>query len=173
MDIFALIITGFMLVFSVLIFWYELSLLISISSGSPYINAKRESVHTMISLAKIKQNDVVYDLGSGDGRLVFLSAPLCQHAVGIEINAPLIIWCRIKKLWKRVKNVTFVKRNIWKCDFSKADVVFIYLLPPMIAKLEPILMKELKKGSRIISKDFPFPNIKPKKEVDKIYLYVV
>lgn len=168
-----LIIMSIFLIFSLILFWFELSLLISIASGSPYVNAPKESVKTMLKMASIQPSDIVYDLGSGDGRLVFHASALANHAVGIEINPILIVFSKLKRFIQHKTNISFVRRSIWRCDFSKADVVFVYLLPPMVAKLEPILLKELKKGSRIIIKSFPFPNTKPDKVVDKIFLYTI
>lgn len=118
----------------------------------------RESVaDEMLKLAKVTSEDVVYDLGSGDGRIVILAAQ--KHgarAVGIEISPRLVgIARQVAKEGEIEHRVSFELGDLFEADISPATVVTLYLSPTVNAKLEPKLRKELRPGTRIVSHQFP------------------
>lgn len=123
-------------------------------------------VDKMLELAEVKKDDVVYDLGCGNGIIVVTAAKKygCK-AVGFDIDPE-----RIKESNENVKNnkvenlVQIQQEDIFKLDLSKATVVTLYLLPELNVRLIPQLEK-LKPGSRIVSHDFDMKGVKPKKVV--------
>ncbi len=119
----------------------------------------------MIRLAKLKKGIKIYDLGSGEGRLLKLAAEKGATAIGFEINPFLVLLSRLRGLvvyWK----------NFWHADFADADVVFVYLLPWKMEKLEAFLKKQLKPGSLIVSNSFIFPHWKILRQDRANHVYV-
>jgi SAM-dependent methyltransferase len=120
----------------------------------------------MLEMAEVKKNDLVYDLGCGDGRIVVTAAKKfgCR-AVGYDISPK-----RVKESLENVRKnnvgdlVRIEQQDIFKLDLSKANVVTLYLLPSLNVKLIPQLEK-LKPGSRIVSHDFDMKGVKPDKVV--------
>lgn len=145
----------------------------------PYVPTNQETVEKMLELAGVKAGDVVYDLGCGDGRIVITAAKkFGATGVGVDLNPQ-----RIKEAKENAKaagvedKVRFVEGNLFDFDFSKANVVTLYLLPSVNLKLRPKLQKELKPGSRIVSHDFDMGDWKADKEIevgnDTIYLWTI
>lgn len=118
----------------------------------------RESVaDDMLQLAQVTSADVVYDLGSGDGRIVMLAAQKYgARGVGIEIDPKLVAIARqVAKEGEAEDRVTFIHGDLFEADISRATVVAIYLARDVNAKLEPKLRRELRPGARIVSHQFP------------------
>lgn len=127
----------------------------------------------MIELANIKEGEKVYDLGSGDGRLVIMAAKKDAQAVGLEINPFLVLISWVKILLSGTRKNACVKwRNFWWEDVADADVVLLFLITHQMAKMEKKLKKELKPGARVISGSFKFPNWQAKFYDQKHKLYV-
>jgi tRNA G37 N-methylase Trm5 len=129
-----------------------------------FVPTPQEVVDHMLTLADVKKDDVVYDLGCGDGRIVVTAAKKygCK-AWGFDIDPD-----RVKESLENVKKnkveelVTIKKQDIFTLDLSKANVVTLYLLPDLNVKLIPQLEK-MKDGSRIVSNSFDMRGVKPKK----------
>jgi uncharacterized protein (TIGR03000 family) len=125
-------------------------------------------VKRMLELVKVGKDDVVYDLGCGDGRIVVTAAKdfNCKKAIGYDIDPD-----RIKESLENVKKnkvedkVTIEKKDIFTLDLSGANVITLYLLPSLNVKLMPQLEK-MKPGSRIVSHDFNMEGAKPDHEED-------
>jgi precorrin-6B methylase 2 len=133
-----------------------------------FVPTPQEVVEKMLDLAKVKKNDIVYDLGCGDGRIVLTAARKfgCK-AMGFDIDPKRIKECEAnfkKESEDTQKLVTFKKQDIFKQDLSKATVVTLYLLPDLNVKLVPQL-KKLKPGSRIVSHAFDMRGYKPDQKV--------
>jgi predicted RNA methylase len=111
----------------------------------------------MLTLARVTANDVVYDLGSGDGRIVIMAAQKYgARAVGIEIDPKLVALSRqLAREGGVADKVTFLEADMFTTDISAATVVMLYLSTTINADLEPKLRRELKPGSRIVSQQFP------------------
>src|SRR6188508_248090 len=130
-----------------------------------FVPTPQEVVDAMLKLAKVTKNDVVYDLGSGDGRIPITAAKTYgARGVGIDIDPQ-----RIKEAQENLKNsgvgdrVKFLNQDLFTTDISEATVVTLYLLPSLNLKLLPKLNKELKPGTRVVSHAFDMgPDIKPK-----------
>lgn len=140
-------------------------------TSGPFVPSARKRHKTMIKLAKIQPSDVVYDLGCGDGRLVFESAKYAKKTVGYELSVPLILWGKLFGFVRRSKaKIRF--GNIWKQDYRDADVLFCYLMPAAMKKFYRVVWPQLKPGARVISNAFRIHEIKPMKEEEKVYLYI-
>jgi SAM-dependent methyltransferase len=132
-----------------------------------YIATPFEVVNAALALAKVNADDIVYDLGSGDGRLVIAAA---QHqgacGIGIDIDPQ-----RIQEAEENAKKagvsdrVKFHQQDLFKSKFGEATVVFLYLLPHLNLKLRPELFRQLKPGTRIVSRDFDMGEWKPEQVI--------
>ena len=144
-----------------------------------YVPTPYEVVDEMLRLANVKKGDVLYDLGSGDGRIPVTAAKkFGVRAVGIDIDPQ-----RIKEATENAKKhgvgklVTFKQEDLFKTDFKDATVVTLYLLPDLNVKLRPRLLNELKPGTRIVSHQFDMGTWQPEKKVELngrvVYLWTV
>jgi SAM-dependent methyltransferase len=117
----------------------------------------------MLKLARVGPSDVVYDLGSGDGRIVILAAQKYgARGVGIEIVHELVERSRlIAKEGDVADRVTFIEGNLFDQDISKATVVTLWMTASVNARLEPKLRRELKPGTRIVAYQFPIADWPP------------
>lgn len=137
-------------------------LCVALFTGAPFVPSQKNASQKMVAMANISPSDIVYDLGSGDGRLLFMAAQRKpQKIIGLEINILLVIVTNIRLLLSPYRSLIQCKwRNFWSVDISDANVVFVYLLPWKMEALSKKLKKELKPGSRIISNSFLFPDLK-------------
>jgi predicted RNA methylase len=159
----------FHLFFALFIFFLTVAFL----TGAPFVPSNKPTSAMMIELANIKANSVIYDLGSGDGRLLFLAKKKGgKKIVGIEINPLLVLYTNIRILFSRQKEIRTYWGNFWTTNLSDADIVFVYLLPWKMEKLAQKLTRELKPGARIVSNSFIFPKWKLVEEDKKTHVYV-
>lgn len=133
--------------------------------AGPYVPSPWPIVDEIIKLADIRSEDVVFDLGSGDGRLVTAAAK--RHGargVGIEIQTHLVELATIQARHEGVADrVKFVAADLFETDLRGASVVTLYLLPRFVTRLVPKLRAELAPGSRIVSHDYPLAPWPPDK----------
>ena len=145
----------------------------------PYVPTPMEVVDAMLDLAKVNRNDVVYDLGCGDGRIVITAAKKYgATGIGVDLNPERIEEANAHAKEKGVeKKVKFYEGNLFDFDFSKATVLTLYLLPDVNLKLMPKILKEMKPGSRVVSHAFDMGDWKPDKQVSvdgrTVYLWTV
>jgi len=148
-----------------------------------FVPTPQEVVDKMLELAEVKEGDVVYDLGCGDGRIPVTAAKKYGvKAVGFDVDPQRIKESKENVAKNKVeKLVTIKQEDIFQQDLSGANVVTLYLLPSLNVKLMPQLQK-LKPGSRIVSHSFDMKGAKPKKVVQvqtkeggdhSVYLWVV
>lgn len=130
---------------------------------APYYPTPMSVVSTMLDAAETQPGQTLIDLGSGDGRIILVAArDYGVHAIGYEIDDALVKSSRRRIAEMQLAGKAEVReQDLFEADFSQADVVTVYLLPRAMARLEPILERSLKKGARVISHDFTFPNWKP------------
>lgn len=149
------------------------------ASDVPYVPTPDEVVDEMLKTAVVTKSDVLYDLGSGDGRIVIAAArKFGIRAVGIELNSERIKEAQANARRAGVtKLVTFRQEDLFTADIREATVVTMYLLPWVNAKLRPKLIKELRPGTRLVSHEFDMGDWKPAKVVrlreHKIYSWVI
>jgi len=131
----------------------------------PYVPTPQEVVDRMLELAEVKKSDVVYDLGSGDGRIVVTAAKKYGvKAIGFEIDPE-----RIKESHENIRKagvghlVEIRRQDIRTVDLSPATVLTMYLLPEVNLMIRPNIWKMMKPGSRVVSHDFDMGDWKPVK----------
>jgi len=133
---------------------------------APYYPTPEAVVERMLKLGELKPGEKMFDLGSGDGRVVIMAAQKFQaDATGIEMDPDLFKQSsdRIKSLGLE-KTARIIKGDIVKQDLSSANMLTVYLLPSSNDKIRPKLERELKKGTRVVSHDFLFQGWSPIKE---------
>jgi predicted O-methyltransferase YrrM len=128
-----------------------------------YVPTPQEVVDKMLALAKVTKDDVIYDLGSGDGRIPITAAQkFGTKGVGIDINPERIQEANANAQKAGVSDrVKFLNQDLFSSNFSEATVVTLYLLPELNVKLRPQLFKQLKPGTRVVSHDFDMGDWKP------------
>lgn len=138
-----------------------------------------ETVRSMLEMARIQPGEVVYDLGSGDGRLLILAARRYRaRAVGVEFD-PVLVWTArlLTRLSGVSQQVRIIRGSLHHAEVSDADVVFLYLNPRTNARLQPRLAKELRPEARVVSHAYSMPGWQPREvrqsynEGRPIYLY--
>jgi SAM-dependent methyltransferase len=135
-------------------------------------------VYQMLELANVTRDDVVYDLGSGDGRIVILAAQKYgARGVGIELNPRLVeISRQVARDAQVLDRVRFIEADLFTSDISAATVVTLFLSSSVNDELEPKLRRELKPGTRIVSHQFGIGKWAPEKTVraeqDRTNLYL-
>ena len=156
-----------MLVFVISISWPS-------GRGAPWVPTSMSKVHKMLQLADVGPNDVVYDLGCGDGRTLITAARTYgARAVGIEIDPLRYLWCQmlITVLGLRGR-IRIIFGDFFKQDLSEADVVTCYLLPSTNEKLEGKFKQELSPITRVVSHDFLFPGLSLQRKDGGANLYL-
>jgi SAM-dependent methyltransferase len=130
----------------------------------PFVPSPQEVVDKMIELADVQKDDVVYDLGSGDGRIVITAAKKGAKAVGFDIDPQLVKESRENIRKAGVEDRAEIRnQDILTVDLSPASVVTMYLLPDVNLRLKPNLLRQLKPGSRVVSHAFDMGDWKPDK----------
>jgi SAM-dependent methyltransferase len=145
----------------------------------PYVPTENAVVQAMLDLAGVKNTDIVYDLGCGDGRIVVLAAKnYGARGVGVDIDPERIRDARANAQRNGVENLArFEEKDLFDADIHEATVVTLYLLPAVNLRLRPKLLKDLKPGTRIVSHSFDMGDWKPEKEEvvegQRLYLWTV
>ena len=162
------IVTIVVLIIMLSILWPQLR-------GAPWVPTTMPEVHKMLQMAGVGANDVVYDLGCGDGRTIVTAARhFGARAIGIEIDPLRYLWCQllitVLGLRGRVK---IIFGDFFNQDLSNADVVTCYLLQSTNERLQEKFLQELRPSVRIVSHDFTFPNLQlvHRDKKDRLYLY--
>ena len=142
----------------------------------PYVPTRMEVVDAMLDLARVRKDDVLYDLGCGDGRIVVRAASRfgCR-GVGVDLNPERVSEARANSQRERVTDLTrFDVGDVFEYDFRPATVVTMYLLPSVNLKLRPRLLKDLKPGARVVSHDFDMGDWTPDatRDVDRARLFL-
>lgn len=130
---------------------------------APYVPTPQVVVDRMLAMAEVGADDVVYDLGSGDGRVVITAAQnFGAQGIGIEIDPDLVAEAQANAATAGVSDrVQFRQEDLFTADLSAATVVTLYLLPEVNLRLRPLLLSQLKPGTRIISHSFDMGDWEP------------
>jgi SAM-dependent methyltransferase len=145
---------------------------------TPYLPSTALNVDEMLRLAAVTPADVVYDLGSGDGRVVIAAArEYGARGVGVELDAKLVAESEGNARRAGVANrASFRQADVLTVPVQDATVVTMYLLPPLVRKLQDRLYADLKPGARVVAHDYPFPDWHADRRVvvsKTFYLYTV
>lgn len=145
----------------------------------PYVPTPQPVVDAMLKLANVQPGDRLYDLGSGDGRIVVTAAKrFGTRGVGVDLDPARVREAKANAQQAGVTDlVEFRQQDLFETDLRKATVVTLYLLPEINLRLRPKLLQELQPGTRIVSHAFDMGNWKPEKvmQVDgrTIYFWTV
>jgi len=148
------------LIFQILFAVFFLYLCLAFITGAPFVPSTNPVSKSMVQRAGIKKGMKIYDLGSGNGKLLMLAAKYGATAIGYEINPFLVITSNLRSMFSPYRrNIHTYWKNFWKADIHDADVVFVYLLPWKMDVLEKKLVHDCRRGCIIISNSFIFPNL--------------
>lgn len=145
----------------------------------PYVPTPQKVVDGMLELADVKSGDVVYDLGCGDGRIVITAAKeYGATGIGVDLNPERIKEANANAVEAKVKDkVKFFEGDLFDFDFSKADVLTLYLLPDVNLKLKPKILSEMRPGSRVVSHAFTMGDWEPDEKITvdgrSVYLWTI
>ena len=127
----------------------------------PFVPSPRDVVDRMLTLADPGPDELLVDLGSGDGRIVVAAArDYGCRALGVEINRELVGYSRERIQRLGLQRARVIEGDLFRFDFSDADVVILYLLPSVMEALRPRLLR-LKRGARIVSHNYAVPGLEP------------
>ena len=149
------------------------------SRDVPYVPTPQTVVDEMLKLAAVTKDDVVYDLGSGDGRIVITAAKKYGvRGVGVDIDPERVKEANANAVQASVTDrVKFIEQDLFQTDLKEASVVTLYLLPEVNLRLRPKLWRELKPGTRVVSHAFDMGDWEPEKTVKvegrTIYYWVI
>jgi len=131
--------------------------------GLPPVTTRRERIRKALQMADLRPDEIFYDLGSGHGRVLVMAAKeFNARAVGIEVGPIQCVIAWLNALCNRVSSRVRVDAgNFYKADVSQADVVFAYLTSKQAPRLQAQLEKQLKRGARVVTISFDFPNWEP------------
>ncbi|WP_143960539.1 SAM-dependent methyltransferase [Litoribacter populi] len=166
------------LIFCITPMVYAQKTLPSVALDVPYVPTKEKIVNEMLEMADVKGDDILYDLGSGDGRIPITAAKrFGTRGVGVDINPLRIEEANARAEKEEVTDkVKFIEGNIFDVDFSEATVVTLYLLPQVNMKLRPKIL-DLKPGTRVVSHNYDMGDWEPLKmrkiESDKGFVHTI
>ncbi|MCF6277319.1 MAG: class I SAM-dependent methyltransferase [Anaerolineales bacterium] len=143
---------------------YGLWLLIPFLYGLPWVPTEKRRIRKALEMADIRPDDVVYDLGAGDGRVLLTAIKDfgAARGVGIEISPAhlLLADLRARSNGSR-RRVTLRREDFFKAEMRDADVVFLYLTPNQLSRIQAHLAAQLQPGARVVSISFDFPDWQP------------
>jgi tRNA A58 N-methylase Trm61 len=142
-------------------------------TGAPWVPMPLDTARRMLQLADVRPGETVYDLGSGDGRVLIVAArEFGATAIGVEIDPLRTLISRSAMTLLGLRHCARVTRaNLFDVDLSEADVVTVYLLPKANARLAPKLRSELKPGARVVTLTYPIPDWEPVVRDGGIHVY--
>ena len=144
----------------------------SMVTGAPFVPSTKDKVEGFLKLGDFKKSDKVIEPGCGDGRIIRkIAAKRVKSAVGIEFSLPTFIfaWVRGKLSGNKAK---IIYGNMWKYDYSNADVLICFLLANPMRRFEREIWPTLKKGTRVLSNAFKLRIVEPDDSEGGVYLYV-
>lgn len=166
-------------IFLLIIFVFAVTFAYAGIRGAPWAPTRKDDVPRFLDLADIKQGDKVYDLGCGDGRLLFAAAEKGAEVIGYEISLLPYVIAKFKQFsFVKEEQTRILFKDFWNVNLADADLVYFFLMPKVYHKLKIKFEKELKPGSRVIAYVWPIESWTPVKvstlaNAQKIYLYEI
>ncbi|MDA1317074.1 MAG: class I SAM-dependent methyltransferase [bacterium] len=139
---------------------YIISLIVSWLYGAPYVATRNDELYELLLKAKkhLTKNARFVELGCGDGRVTRMAVKkYLVKGIGYDINPILIFAARMFARFEHLPHAQFQKKNVLHVDLSKADIIYVFLLPPLILKMKENIFSSLKCGILIISHGFKIP----------------
>jgi SAM-dependent methyltransferase len=171
MEIFLLFVFIFIILSLFYLIFIGLFLFYDIKNKVFFAPSKKEIVEEFFKIYPFEENKIFFDLGSGNGRVVFLAEKKGLKAYGIENNPALYV---LSNFWKRIykSRAIFIRKDLKKAEIEKADYIYLYLLPRFLEEIEDDLFSKIKNGAKVISFCFEFKKRKPKEiYLNKFYVY--
>lgn len=155
-----------------------------IPRSTVFFPTPEEVIEKMLKITNASKNDILYDLGCGDGRVLILAAKkIGLRCVGIEIKRELVEQAREKVVKEGLEDlVTIYHGDMFQFDISEATIVYLYLTTDLNSQLKPKLERELRRGTKVVSHQFEIPGWVPARvegvadsfgQPHKLYLYVI
>jgi precorrin-6B methylase 2 len=145
--------------------------------GAPWLPTPKKRVRSMLEFAGVNSGDILYDLGSGDGRIIVMAAKeFGAKSIGIEVDPLRLMWSRLSiRRHNLSQKVHVVRANFFKVSVEEATVVTLYQGHEINKKIRDKLASELKTGTRVVSYRFILDGWTPVKtnEDESIYLYII
>lgn len=149
------------LLFFILFSIFTIFLSYSSLKGAPYVPTAKNEADLILKESSLKKNQSFLDLGCGDGRLVRQAVKeYFVYGTGIDVNIIVILIARFLSRVENLKNISFVCANIVTYKLPKVDIIYIFLFPKLISKIEHKLKKQLDQNTLIISHGFEIKNFK-------------
>ena len=156
-----IILLFFLLLALVLLFVILSEFVAFLRTRVPFVPTHAGDIEFIVKKLGISSRDVFYDLGSGNGKVVFLVNKLSgAKCVGFELSWWTVLFAKLKAKSRKSK-VQFKNQNFFKVDWSGANYIYAYLFPPLMGRVEQKFLVDCKPGSIAVIRDFPFPNLKP------------
>jgi len=152
----AIVIAGLILVWVIYLFIGDLS-------GAPFVPVDDRVLEEILKRMKMKKGGNFWDLGSGNGKAVFMAVKkFGVNGKGVEINPLLVFYCRLKARFKKIRNIEFFRNNFYKTDLTDADYIYFYLFTGTVEKVAKKIERECKPGTIVASRAFEIMNWKNK-----------
>lgn len=136
--------------------------------GAPFVPTSQREIGEILAKARLKKGQVFLELGSGDGRVVRTAVKnYGVVGVGVEIHPMLVWYSRLLARWQKLKGLRFLRQNFFKTELGEVDVIFLFLMPKTMRKLQDRMLYECKKGTVVISHGFEVPALE-KLQFDRI-----
>lgn len=168
----------FIILVAILYFAYLLVYIRNTFRKLPYVPIRKADMKRVIQIADVNEGDILYDLGSGDGRMMIEFAKKGLRCTGFELSAFYVALTNLKAKIRSLKNCRAEKKDMFEVDIRGANIIYLYLNPNFTKMFKERIYKTLKKGTKIITYCFPIEGLTPKKMTDiggkrKIFLYEV
>ncbi len=163
------------LICEVLLIVFAVYLIISWISQTPFYPSSTKQLDNLLSDPSISLPSTIrfVDIGSGDGRFVIWAARKGFEASGIEYNPFLSIWSKFKIFVRRLNNAKIYNADFYKHDFSSYNFAYMYIFSEHMDKIKDKLLKEMDKGSIIVTNSFKFSNLEPDAKIGKYNIYYI
>lgn len=161
----------------IIVFIFLASFAYAAVKGAPWVPTRARDLQRIVRLLDVKPGQTVYELGCGDGRVsTLLAKQTGAQVIGVELSLAQWLAATVRKYVTRTPNVHFRLRDVFAVDLSKADVVYLFLMPEAYANLKPKFERELKPGAKVLTYVWPIEGWEPKtvdiqKGSENLYLY--